>query len=113
MAELAKNMTSDAAGELAGSAMEVSHLHGFLAAGTPALPNRVRQLPRVEIAAPTLVTELENPASIDVHWSTEWTRWDGRAYTESYAVDFNEDESDLVYVLMYSKDGGTQKLMPA
>ena len=31
MAELANSMTSDAAEEMAGSAMEVSYLYGFLA----------------------------------------------------------------------------------
>ena len=84
----------------------LSLLHGFLAAGEPGLPTRVRQLPRVEIVGPTLVTELRDPATIDVRWSTEWTRWDGRPYTASYASDFAETESDLVYVLMYSSDGG-------
>ena len=52
------------------------------------------------------MTELTNPSTITVTWKTEWKRWDGLPYTSSYAAGFTEAESDLVYVLTYSKDGG-------
>jgi hypothetical protein len=81
-------------------------IHGFFAAGAPGSPNRVRQLPRIQIVRPTLVTEIDDPSTIPVQWSTEWTRWDGRPYTAAYPAGFAEDESDLVYVPMVSLDGG-------
>ncbi len=84
----------------------LSLIHSFFAAGTPGSPNRVRQLPRLQIRNPTLITELENPSTIQVQWSTEWSRWDGLPYTESYPASHTEDEADLVYVLSYSPDGG-------
>ena len=46
-------------------------------------PNRIKQLPRIQVRAPTLVTQLDNPASINVQWSTEWKRWDGRCFCTS------------------------------
>jgi hypothetical protein len=85
----------------------LSLIHSFFAAGMPSAPNRVRQLPRVQIVAPTLVTELEDPSSIQVRWSATWRRWDGQPYTTSYPTTFAEDESDLVYVLLVSRDGGS------
>jgi hypothetical protein len=84
----------------------LSLVHGFFAAGLPATPNRIRQLPRLTILEPTIVTELEDPATVAVRWSTEWTRWDGLRYTGSYPAGFAEDEADLVYVPMVSADGG-------
>lgn len=45
-------------------------------------------------------------AAIPVQWSTEWTRWDGLPYTESYPVGYTQDDAQLVYVLTYSNDGG-------
>jgi len=84
----------------------LSLIHSYFAAGAPGEPNRIRQLPRVQIRTPTLVTELEDPSTIDVRWSVEWKRWDGLAYTEAYPTTHAEDESDLIYVPMYSLDGG-------
>jgi len=84
----------------------LSLLHGFLASGEPGMPNRIRQLPRVEILSPTLITELQDPASIEIRWSAEWKRWDGEPYTAAFATDFAEDTADVVYVLLYSSDGG-------
>jgi hypothetical protein len=81
-------------------------IHSFFAAGLPATPNRIKQLPRLQVRNPTLVTELEDPVTIPVRWSTEWRRWDGNQYTSNYPVVFAENEAELVYVLMYSADGG-------
>ena len=84
----------------------LSLLHSFFAAGTPGTANRIRQLPRLQIESPTIVTEIIDPASIEVRWSTEWARWDGQAYAASYPSGFAELESDLRYVLTYSADNG-------
>jgi len=75
-------------------------------AGVPGAPNRVRQLPRVEIRYPTLSDEIDDPVSITLRWSTEWTRWDGRKYTDAYPDGFTENADDLTYLLLYSKDNG-------
>ena len=85
----------------------VSLLHGFFEAGLPGSPNRVAQLPQVEITWPTLVTELISPVNLLLTWEANWTRWDGLPYTGAYTAGFKEAESDLVYVLLYSRDNGT------
>ena len=84
----------------------LSLIHSFFAAGVPGQPHRIRQLPRVQMRHPTLITELQDPSAIDVVWSVEWRRWDGMAYTEAYPSTHAEDEADLIYVPMYSVDGG-------
>jgi type II secretory pathway pseudopilin PulG len=84
----------------------VALVHSFLAAGQPGEPNRIHQVPQVKILHPLMTTELENPASITVRWSTKWTRWDGKPYTQEYPGTFSEDESTLRYVLLYSNDNG-------
>lgn len=81
-------------------------IHSYFAAGLPSTPNRVRQLPRVQVRAPTLITQIDDPASINVQWSVEWKRWDGLPYTTSYASNFSESENELVYVPLYSADSG-------
>ena len=60
----------------------------------------------MQVRHPTLITELENPATIQVRWSVEWKRWDSLPYTEAYPDTHTEDEADLLYVPMYSVDGG-------
>lgn len=84
----------------------LSLTHSYFGGGLPSTPNRIRQLPRVEIQSPTLVTELESPLTIPVTWRIDWSRWDGQKYTEGYADGFAEDEDDLVYVVLYSRDNG-------
>ena len=56
----------------------LSLVHSFFGSGLPSTPNRIRQLPRIQILSPTLITELDDPAAIEVRWRTEWARWDGR-----------------------------------
>jgi hypothetical protein len=85
----------------------LSLLHGFLAAGDPAAPQRIAQLPRVEILHPTLVTDLDDPETVTVRWRTTWTRWDGLAYTAAYPPTYAGATADLLYVPMVSRDGGT------
>jgi len=63
-------------------------------------------MPFTATAAPTIVTELTNPAAIPVQLHVEWERWDGLKYTASYPTTYAQPENELVYVLMYSRDGG-------
>ena len=84
----------------------LSLIHSFFGSGVPGSLNRVSQVPRLEIKSPTLITELEDPTSIEVRWGIEWTRWDGNKYTDSYPDDFTQSEADLTYVPMYSTNGG-------
>ncbi|MCK5942529.1 MAG: hypothetical protein KAI24_11200, partial [Planctomycetes bacterium] len=83
----------------------LSLVHSYLEAGDTGNTLRIKQLPRVEIQSPTDITELNNPASIDVLYGISWTRWDGEPYTATGT--FSEDESELDYVIMYSNDNGT------
>ncbi len=83
----------------------LSLIHSYFAGGVSD-PNRIRQLPRVQIRTPTLLTEIDSPSTIPVSWSIQWRRWDGLKYTTNYPDDFAENEADLIYVLSYSKDGG-------
>ena len=80
-------------------------IHSYFAAGLSGT-GRIKQLPRAQITSPTIITELTNPSSIPVTWKTEWTRWDGKPYTTAFLGTFTEAESDLVYVPLYSRDGG-------
>jgi hypothetical protein len=36
----------------------------------------------------------------------EWRRWDGQAYTAAYPGTYTESDAGLVYVPLYSRDGG-------
>ena len=53
-----------------------------------------------------MMTEINNPATIDIEWKIEWKRWDAIKYTDSYPDDYAGDEREVVYRLIYSKDGG-------
>ncbi len=85
-------------------------VHSFFEAGNTALAHRIQQPPRVEINAPTDITELIDPASIAIQFDTSWTRWDGVPYTAGTPVGFAELENEVEYVIMYSRDGGTNWL---
>ncbi|MDA1193669.1 MAG: prepilin-type N-terminal cleavage/methylation domain-containing protein [Planctomycetota bacterium] len=84
----------------------LSLVHSYFGSGLPSSANRIRQLPRMQLLAPTLITELDNPSTIEVRWSVSWTRWDGKKYTSSYPDGFAESSDSLVYVPMVSKDNG-------
>jgi type II secretory pathway pseudopilin PulG len=84
----------------------VSLVHSYFTCGLTGTPNRIVQLPRVEIREPNITTELDNPSTINITWSTEWKRWDGQKYLTAYADDFEETEGDLRYALLYSMDNG-------
>jgi len=82
----------------------LSLVHSFFEAGEMANSLRIQQTPRVEIESPTDITELQQPADIEVLFGVDWMRWDGESYTQTSSV--TEDESELEYVLMYSDDNG-------
>lgn len=84
-------------------------LAGGLEGAPPATVNRVTQVPQVVIVTPNDTTELTNPASITVQWTTNWLRWDGKKYTASYPnppPGFSESDGVLRYTLLYSADNG-------
>jgi prepilin-type N-terminal cleavage/methylation domain-containing protein len=81
-------------------------IHSFFASGLTTNPNRIKQLPRLGITHPTLVTELNDPSTIDIRWHVDWQRWDGLKYTTAFASGFSEAQTDLVYVALYSRDNG-------
>ena len=82
-------------------------VQSFLEVGDTSLAHRIKMPPRAEIQAPTEITELDNPADIDVQWDVFWVRWDGQPYTSSTLSGFTESEAELEYVVMYSRDNGT------
>jgi type II secretory pathway pseudopilin PulG len=73
--------------------------------GCAACTFRVKQLPRVSITFPTVNDDLNNPGSINITWTSGWTRWDGNKYTPAYAANFSETEP-VQYQVMYSADNG-------
>jgi hypothetical protein len=82
----------------------LSLVHSMLEAGSTTNTLRIQELPRIEIQTPTNITELDNPMTIPVQWDVAWCRWDGLPYTQTGT--FAETESELEYVLMFSRDGG-------
>ncbi|RMF75839.1 MAG: hypothetical protein D6738_02855 [Acidobacteria bacterium] len=80
-------------------------IQGFLAAGAQTGAERIPQLPRIEITSPNDVTDLNDPSSISIAWSSDWHRWDGRQYTSAYSSTFSESAT-VSYALLYSEDNG-------
>lgn len=76
-------------------------------ATTLSAAHRIKQLPRVTIVTPTEITELKNVVTVPIQVQTDWLRWDGLKYTTSTANTFAESESELQYVVLYSRDGGS------
>ena len=66
---------------------------------------RITQLPRVAITSPSPTTDLADPASVNVAWSTTWTRWDNQKYLPAYASGFSE-ATPIQYQIMFSTDYG-------
>jgi hypothetical protein len=82
----------------------LSLVHSFFEAGDTSNTLRIPQPPRLEIESPTDIMEIIDPATIEVQYDADWTRWDGAPYTASGT--YAENEALLEYVLMYSNDGG-------
>ncbi len=80
-------------------------IQGYLAGGVSTASDRIPQVPRIAMTQPNDLTDLDNPSSIAVAWTTEWKRWDGRKYTSSYSSSFSETAS-MKYAVMYSADNG-------
>ncbi len=112
-------------------------VHTFLSSGLSGTPSRVIQLPQIVIDSPNDATELENPVTVSLMWTTRWARWDGKAYTPAYpnyGLDFlpgnlaepqpvfadprytaaeipEDDQSPMLrYALLYSVDNGVNWL---
>lgn len=84
----------------------LSVIHSAMTVGHPDLENPVQLLPRAELINPTMMTELDNPAMIEIQWKTEWRRWDGIRYTDAFGDEYEGSDRDVVYRLIYSRDGG-------
>lgn len=86
----------------------ISLMYGFLRAGDDAVAiSRVPQVPRTVITFPTDQSELDDPATIDVTWTTDWLRWDGQAYASYGAPAYTLTAGEPVFhTLIYSDDGG-------
>jgi hypothetical protein len=86
-------------------------VQSYLEGANPAMTNAIAQLPRVEIETPTEITELINPVNIPIRFGVSWRRWDGQKYATSTPNGYAEPESNLDYVVMYSRDNGTSWLV--
>ncbi len=82
----------------------LSMLHTLLEAGRTSNTFRIKPQPRIEIKAPTAVSELDDPTAIDIVVSSAWRRWDGRPYTATGS--FSESEAELRYAILCSRDAG-------
>lgn len=80
-------------------------LHSFMVGGLYTGPERIRQVPRIEITQPNEITDLSSPSSINIAWDRSWKRWDATNYTNDYSGSFSES-TPLDYVVLYSPDNG-------
>jgi hypothetical protein len=82
-------------------------LRGFMTLGlaTPSAA-AIPQIPLVSISSPAITDEFNNPTTINVVWSSTWTRWDGLPYTSVYATTTYTPPA-LTYNLKYSPNGGS------
>jgi len=80
----------------------VSTIMGFLDAGNPSNPDRIDQVPYVSITSPTEIDEINNPENINIQWTLEWKRWDGKPYSDYTYT----DPPQVIYAVKYSSDGG-------
>jgi len=83
-----------------------SVLHSLLHLTTSGNTSRPMPTPRIEILSPSIFAEIADPASIVIKHDVEWKRWDGKKYTPDTLDGFSGYDSDLVYAIMYSRDGG-------
>lgn len=84
----------------------LSMFQSYFELGDTTLSFRIKQPPRVEITSPTEITEIVDPASIDVQIETEWLRWDRLPYTTNTPAGFAENETEIDYAIYYSPDNG-------
>lgn len=86
-------------------------VQSFLEGTDPTMTRGITQVPRVEIESPTEITEIIDPTAVAIRFGVTWRRWDGQTYTTSTPVGFTQPESNLDYVLMFSRDNGTTWLI--
>ncbi len=83
----------------------MSGLAGLYVAAEPAWTNAIQLQPLVSISSPAPDQKLSGPRSTLVTWRTPFVRFDGADYTPAFAA-FEGDESQLVYRVLTSADGG-------
>lgn len=81
-------------------------LRTFHVGGHPDLPQRITELPLVQIIEPQNGSSRLDAESMTVRWQTTWTRFDGQRYTTTWPTPWNPGESDLLYRVQWSGDGG-------
>jgi hypothetical protein len=86
-------------------------VQSFLEGTDTTMWHGITQVPRVEIETPTEITELVDPTSVPLRIGVAWRRWDGQTYTSATSNTFTQPESNLDYVVMYSRDNGTTWLI--
>ena len=87
-------------------------LRGFMKMGAPGVaPGDYPQLPNVAIATPTATQEFSNPTSINVVWTSSWTRWDNQKYTTDYPNNYTS-AATVVYNVKVSPDNGATWFCP-
>ena len=74
--------------------------------GDPSRLDRVEQLPLLELLNPGPGSSTNEPDLITVRWRTQWLRFDGQPYLSESGTTFTEDESELVYRILWSMDDG-------
>lgn len=83
-----------------------SMLRAFHSAGSPLVPtNPITQIPLLSITHPRTTDPLDDVTSIGISWDTQWSRWDGQAYSEDYPSPFT-GSATIKYLLKYSTDNG-------
>jgi len=101
------DMTTESGSAFIAKMATLSLIYTFLDSGLyPVAP--VTELPRVTVDSPTNVTELTNPATILMAWSTSPRRWDNNTYTRNWAAAAytGTQEADFRYARLYSDDNG-------
>lgn len=81
-------------------------VHSFLESMDPVRSTPTEMLPRVKLEHPTEISEIVAPASVDIVYDIDWSRWDGLPYTGSIPSGTTGSDSEIEYVLMYSNDDG-------
>ena len=74
--------------------------------GDPSRLDRIEQLPLLELLDPGPGSSTNQPDLITVRWRTQWLRFDGQPYLSATGTSFTEDESELVYRILWSMDDG-------
>jgi hypothetical protein len=76
----------------------------FLDGGLYSAPAHIPQLPYINITSPKTTSVFVNgTSSIQVGWTNQWLRWDGKPYTSDYpSSTYTGETTPLVYNLKYT-----------